>query len=396
MTGRFLPHVLLLAMLTAVTGAAAKETGKAGHAVEQPASSEQHHAPPPPLLADIDRLFELQDSTARGNIAAARAQSGLLRDIGEALKTLDPAQARAIAPAVAAYVLSGGDPAAAERLAADEDLPPEDRRLLEAAAVFMRGDRGLAAKLFAQLDPQWYPARLVGRVSLARALLDKTDARQQYLALAIAAMPGTLVEESALRRSALAYAEVQSAENFWQRLDRYNRRFHGSLYAGNFWEEAMGLLVPWTMKGTPPSLDRLDLMLSSLSAAQRRKIYLALARHATSAGAERIADFAGRRLERLALAGSVEEQLGRLYTAIYALISEDGDQALATLRSLRRDGFAARERALLEAALALGRKIEQPITVAAAADGAPRDVSPLESRGLDLLKDTYALLQEAD
>jgi chemotaxis protein MotC len=349
------------------------------------------------VIGDIDRLFLLQDATAFGVREAAEDQKSLFQDIAKHLHDDGSGQFRLLIHPVAAYVLSGGNPQSAEDLSQRDGIDPQAKHLLEAVALFMRGDRPQAAKLFRNIDPLDLPARLAGRVALAQALLKNGTERQDRFALAIAAMPGTLVEESALRRSAIAYAEAQDARGFWQRLERYNRRYSSSLYAASFWNEATGAIISWPGKATPLNLGRLDLVLAPLPESVRRSLYLELARRAAAAGKRDVTEFAGRRLARLARDGSNEQLRGQLYTHLFHVVASDGDDVLSTLQSLRRDALQDLDRALLDSALALGRQIEQPAE--AAIDGPEMQTDeedPLVSRGATLLSETRKLLKDGD
>lgn len=351
----------------------------------------------PAVVKDIDRLFQLQDATAFGVLQAAEEQKTLLQEIATSLPATDAGAAPLLVHPVAAYVLSGGNPQAAEQLSQREGISPDDKHLLDAVAMFMRGDRAAAAKLFGSMDPLDLPARLTGRVALAQALLKNGVARQDSFALAIASMPGTLVEESALRRSALAYAEAGDERGFWKRLERYNRRFCFSLYAASFWNEAMAAVIGWKNKSAEPGLLQFDRVMAPLPEGRRRSLYLELARHAAAAGRPDVTEFAGRRLARLARDGSDEQQQGQLYTALFHIVSSVGDDALAQLKSVRRAALQEIDLAFLDSALALGQQIERPVEIRPEGlQTQPDEKDPLASRGAALLAETSKLLADGE
>ena len=344
---------------------------------------------------EIDELLLLQDRSAQGDGSAMAAQKALLLSIGQKLKTLPESPSTQIASQIAAYVLSGGDPDVAEKLSTAEGMKYGDRMVLAGSAHFMRGEREAAAGTLPKINATELPSRIAGRVALAQALLGDEQTRQNRLALALSAMPGTLVEESALRRSALAFGEKRDEGAFWRRLDRYSRRFRDSVYADSFWNDALGVIVAWTASGHGPDLLRLDVILSQLPIAQRRRLYLVLARQSAVAGSDSLAGFAGRRLRRLAAQGSSEEQLGSFYSSLYEIVSADGDSALLRLRSFNRASLGSLERALLDAGLALGDEIERPApTITAEADQGEVERSVLETRGSELLSQSNKLLAE--
>jgi chemotaxis protein MotC len=420
---RLIAAALLLALSLPPSGQAEESSGHAPAAETHEAAPEGHEpsaeghkateaeapdeaAPQPApgpspteiaLAQELDALFLLQDATARGRQDAAALQKPLLLRLRDQFNAAPLAEAERLSLLVAAYVLSGGDPATAERMAKEGKLSGMRKRLLEGVALFMRGDRPAAAKLLLPLDTSRLPARLAGRVALAQALLEREpEARQQRLSWAAAAMPGTLVEESALRRSALGYAETAEQKHFWKRLTRYQRRFPDSLYARAFWEEAMDKILAWSSEGKAPQLDRLDLVLAELPVARRRALYLHLARQSAAGAHVPLTEYAARRVVRLAVPGSQEDQLGRLYLALYSIASETGEAARAGLASISPALLTPRERALREAGLAIAGQITRPAEAGGAeASEAVPEQSPLEQRGETLLQQAAKLIAES-
>lgn len=348
------------------------------------------------LANDLDALFLLQDATARGRNDAAALQKQLLVSIGGRFTKIGRADPNMLAPLAAGYVLSGGNPDAVAELTKSAALTPSHRHLLEGVSLFMRGERDEAAKLLRDMDTAGLPARIAGRVALAQSLLEQEfGARQERLSTAIAAMPGTLVEESALRRSALAFAEAGDENRFWRRLKRYQRRFPDSLYAKTFWQDVMFNLVKWSTTGKPPDAARLDLILQDMALSRRREIYLHLARQAAKLNEQKLVGFASRRVHRLAVPGSQEDQTARFYMSLYDVVSEKADSARAELEKIDRNMLLPHEQALLEAALWIAQEVNRP--AAAGSSGIPSgsvERSPLQERAESLLSAADKVLSE--
>jgi chemotaxis protein MotC len=348
----------------------------------------------PRLLRELDALFLLQDATARGRRDAAVLQKPLLLAIGKEIGEDASVEPDRLAPYVAGYVLSGGDPATAATLSKSDSLSPFHRRLLEGVSLFMRGNRQEAAELLKAIDVLRLPVRVAGRVALAQALLEQDPAaRQTGLSIAAALMPGTLVEESAVRRSTLAFAETADEKQFWKRLERYQRRFPDSLYARSFWEEVVSQLANWKSRGEAPDLTRLDLILKDMPASRRRQLYLHLARASSTVDNVAFVEFGASRTKRLALEGSMEDQAARLYLSLYAIASEEGDRSLADLRSINRNLLNAQDRALLDAGLWIAQQIDRPPETGrsgTAEEALPK--TPLEMRAESLLADVDKIL----
>lgn len=349
------------------------------------------------LLHDLDALFLLQDATARGRLDAAALQKPLLRSIGQEILKNGLAEPDRVAPYVAAYVLSGGDPATAVTLAKSENLQPIHRLLLEGVSLFMQGSREDAAKRLGDIDVSRLPARVGGRVALAKALLERNaDGRQADLSVAAALMPGTLVEESALRRSALAFMESAEERSFWKRLERYQRRFPNSLYAKSFWEEIMSGLVTWGAKGRAPDLTRLDEIVGEMPTERRRRLYLLLARKSSRVSNAMMVEFAASRALRLAVEGSEEQHAARLYLSLHAVASERGAEAAAALKAIRRDLLDAQDKALLDAGLWIAQQITSPPAEdQSVAAGEQEEKGPLQMRAEQLLVEADRILAES-
>lgn len=343
---------------------------------------------------EIDRLLLMQDAAARGEVGAASRQKSQLSKIGQIIMTAPKAEYPDLLVDAAIYVLSGGNPSIAERISAIEGLPDLNLKVLRASIFFMRGERKEAGALLSGIDAMRLSRRIVGRVALAQALVSTDSDRQNLLAVAASAMPGTLVEESALRRSTLFFAEARDEQGFWRRLDRYTRRFPSSSFAPAFWGDVMAILADWTKRGPPPNLRRLDYILAMLPLTHRLKIYLELARHSAAKGEPVLTGFAGRRLRRLAAAGSMEDRLGVLYTALYQVVSAEGDSALLKLRGIQPDTLDQRERALLSAALSLGQQIERPPPLPSRSMDDVVEKTAVEVRGQQLLLRSYELISE--
>lgn len=346
------------------------------------------------ITSNLDLLLSVQDSAAAGNHQAAEEQKQILERITKALKTMPEDQLSAFVEQTVAYVLSGGDPGVADRLSRASGLSNEEQTMLRASAAFMDGNSELAKQLFMKIEPVELSARLAGRVALAKALLSKNREQQYYFSVAMASMPGTLIEESSLRRSALAYADARDERNMLKILDRYARRFPSSVYAENFWRDIVVSLTAWAMKDPGPQLEKLDNIIGMLPRGQRQQIYLALARASAAQGLPEPTGFAGRRLYRIAVEGSAESQLGRFYVNLFGIVTPEGDGALSQLRTIRREALGPQERSLLDAAMSLGMQIERPASVMALLSEEPQEESTLLVRGRELLSHSYDVLTE--
>jgi chemotaxis protein MotC len=339
---------------------AAEET----HAETKPGAETAVLAPRPAVLDDIRSLFALQDLVAAGHQNAAPLQKSLLAQInGKINEEILKSQPTLLAPAITGYVLSGGNPRIAEMLAETKGLEPRYRPLLKAAAFYTRGKHDDAESEFAKLGAFPLSPQIEGRVALARAMLaggNEID-KQRFLTIAIAAMPGSLIEESALRRSALAYAEAGNEKAFWRRAERYVRRFPRSLYAREFMHELLTRIATFEAGGKNADLPRLDRLLGTMGIARRRELYLDLARQAALKNLAPLTAFGARRLRRISIPGSSESELASLYDSLFEIASERSEHSLQKLEAIDSGRLPLLERDLLAASIAVARLILDPI-----------------------------------
>ncbi len=349
------------------------------------------------LVEKFDALFRLQDATARGYRSAVTAQKALLVDIGQRLQRGTSIEPSRLVPYIVGYVLSGGDPTTAAIIDESQGLQPADRLLLQGVSLFMQGDRDGASKFLKTIDVKSLPLRISGRVALAQAILENDPAARQFkLSVASGLMPGTLVEESALRRSALSFAETAQPAQLWSRLERYQRRFPNSVYAPAFWEEILEELIRWRTEVITPQLDRLDLVLQELDPSRRRDVYMHLAHISLIGGNMGLVQYGGGRALRLALEGSVEEQTAKLYLLLHSIAFGQVDNVPNGLNAIRRHLLAEDDKALLDAGRWIAQQINRPLS-AGPQLGSSEELKavPLRVRADELLVDIEKVLMES-
>jgi chemotaxis protein MotC len=340
----------------------------------------------------IEKLFLLQDESARGAFDSLPAQKALLIEIGGELAEYPLDDADHLAFHAAAYVLSGGNPDVVDRLSHADGMPATKKKLLEASTTFMRGDRDAARKLLAALELSELPPFLSGRLALARAVTaePQSASQQDDLAFAMASMPGTLVEESALRRSALAYAEARNENFFFQRLARYSRRFPSSIYADSFWSDVTRLLATWDLKDPELSFSSFSAVMLTADETRRKKNYLELARMAAISGKRVLMERAAEELQKLADPGSTEESISSLYKNLYVVATTQDTNALKAIDAIPEDALDLTERSLRDAARNLGRSLLKPLKP-------PGDIGHMEpSETTPLMERANTLLTESD
>lgn len=246
--------------------------------------------------------------------------------------------------AIIIYFLCGG---AAQNIGKLADVHPTDSRLemaLRASLLYAEGKEGGAPKDILQIDPRYFPQMLTGHLALvqAGALIGKDNARAiALLDLARLVMPGSLVEEAALRREISVLNPVTEVDKLALLSSRYVSLYLKSPYAKNFWEAFQHVTIE-----TPGFGSRFQKFLSILDKASpemRANVNLELAREALMAGKF---DGAQEAIERAAI-GVDGEALRRvnMYKVVLAALKEN--QSVEALKKIDPASMKKGDAALL-------------------------------------------------
>lgn len=345
-----------------------------------PAAAAEPNAP----FELVRTLQALQDQIAQGSIAAHSAQRTLLSHI-DAHFLAAPAevwQAERNARAAIVYVLSGGQPATVKRLLELQPPPKVDERLLRGALAYVEGREVEARRLLADVDARTLPPALGGQISLAQSALIVRESPAKALAhldFARLLMPGTLVEEAALRREVFVVSQLGDTKRFEALSAQYLRRFRHSIYAGNFRQRFAVTLAQIDFVNDPAQFPRLGKMLAPLEPDSQRDVYLLLARTAVNEGKTNAAVLAAEKARELSAPGSLGEVQARLYMAAASVVTVKGfDKGVAELKKIDRSSLAPEDVTLLEAALSVAKTIRDwtpPTPASKAAAGVPATVA---------------------
>ncbi len=215
-------------------------------------------------------LQALQDQVAHGSAAAQAAQAKMLAHVADAFAAADPAVWREPrnAGAAALYLFSAGRAAAVRAvLERHPAFTPEGDRLVKGALAYAEGQDDIARTLLGGLDPRAMPASLGGHLALVMATLlaDKDPARADaMLDAARLLVPGTLVEEAALRRQIFLLADAATLDKFTALSRQYIRRFRSSVFAANFKGRLTSFAVKLAVAGDVAQLAKLDPVFAEL------------------------------------------------------------------------------------------------------------------------------------
>lgn len=356
------------ACASAVAGEApAAADAKAG--VAKPAGEAGPARPGAPAglqpYAAVRALQALQDQVARGSATAQAAVPKALARAADSFAEADPAVWKdgRNASALALYLFSAGRPSAVRPIADGAALTPEGDRLVHGALAYAEGQDEVARVLLGKLDPRAMPPSLGGHLALVLATLfaDKDPPRAAaMLDAARLLVPGTLVEEAALRRQIFLLADPASLDRFTTLSRQYLHRFRGSVFASNFKSRLLSFAVRIATSTDVARLAKLDAIFAELPAAERRNLYLTLARDALVSGRPDCARFAAARAAELG-PEPAEAERARLYAAAAAAATDTAPAAGATLAALDGVGLSARDAEIRDAALAVAHSVVGPL-----------------------------------
>jgi chemotaxis protein MotC len=364
-------------------GGAAILAVTSGTALAQPVS------PPAREPYQLVRTLQLlQDQIAGGSVEAHGAQVSLLAHIADAFLAADAQawQDRRNARAAVVFLLSGGHPQVIRTLLDRRRLAVDDR-LVTGALAYVEGREGDAAELLRDVDARALPASLGGQVSLVKsALVVRQDAKAATVHLddARLLMPGTLVEEAALRREIFVAGQADDFERFEALATRYMRRYPRSVYAGNFRQRFALALMRFGFAQEERYFPRLAAMLDNLDADSRRTLYLLVSRTAVLRGKSGMARLAAEQAAVLSGPGSREYERARLYGAAARVVTDGYEAGLSDLRAVDRQKLSPRDVEVLDAALALAGHLRKPVGDAKADGPVPPPVpAQLDVRSAD-------------
>ncbi len=341
---------------------------------------------PPQLTAQIRALTLQFDKIAnRGSaspagLGEAREKYGdLLREA--AASGLDSQELREHAEI---FVLSGGNVSMLAPLG--ENLTPKtkEKKLFDGVMAYGKGDTAKAESILLSLDATTFDAMRGGHLSLAQALLASRTSPERafdYFEQARLLLPGTLVEEAALRQVAVLAARTSNNEKLAHAAISYLIRFRRSAYVAGFETQLAVHIVRL------PGGDGL-VVLQELLAAHPKGwgrclpcFLAAIAQQAVILGKVELANAAAQAAMPLVAEGTPEKQRLLLYAGAALIVTEDYARGEETLHSVRKTDLDQKDKELLAASLSLAAKLRAiPVLLSRARLNASASDSPKHDR----------------
>lgn len=313
-----------------------------------------------PLYKMLRSLEFIQDSVVAGDSSAGEMQRFMLATIDERLRNADKAvfdDERNVNAALI-YTMSGGNPATLEYLMSRDVNGNFDNRVADVLRKYLNGKGLLVVNTLADIAREYrdkpigpYLALVAGNVMSgknAKAALTLYD-------WARLTAPGTIVEESALRRSLALCADAGMVPSGLEYARRYTRRFLHSPYASQFADLFVQLVVD---HNTDVKQQDIVDILSFMDPAKQREIYLRMARRAAIAGKSDLATLAAGRAQAISNnGGDAFGALAGFYGGVAAVSTPGLESAVTNLDQMPAGELNERDRALRDAAKAVAQEI---------------------------------------
>jgi len=331
----------------------------------------------------VRELQRYQDDAALKGTRARKEQSERIAKVATQLTQFGPkswTDPRNVRAAVI-YVLSGGDPRILRNLTASGTEFGIDQHLIKGALAYSERRDAEAAEEFAGIDVESLDRTVGGHVALVRALLIIKDDQAKAANLLDSARviaPGTIVEESALRRQTILIAKMGQLDRFDALSAQYLRRFGSSIFVGTFARQFAQEIVANKYADDEKRLAKLDAALRQLPDVPRMEASLAIAEEAITVANVELVRFAGRIAAIDPKQYPQEATRMRLFEAAALIVTENFDEASRALWSIDRSKLSAHEEALLDAALDVAKDISRAPSLAQAAATAETTGKPAE------------------
>lgn len=309
-----------------------------------------------PMPFDIIRTIQfLQDQVARGNGRAIQVQAMLLRRFGPVFVEADPkvwSDGRNLRAAVL-FVLSGGPPAVLRHLMDTGVVEERHQPLVKGALAYVENRLSEAEELLTRVDYTDMEPGLEAHLNLVLGQVKQLTKKKEavaHLDRARLLAPGGLIEEAALRMEMLIVDGLGDHVTADRLARQYFDRFSRSSYSANF--EARFAAV-YASRGKMDAAGARATMLDvteRLPAANRRTIYLAVARRTLIEGNLAFAALVAESALETDGISDAERQRAKLYV-LAATIGASGTPDPATsLAAIDRAELRPEDTVLLDAA----------------------------------------------
>ncbi len=310
----------------------------------------------------VRSIQALQDQIVRGNAGARAKLPALIELISERLMAVDqevwrdPRNARA----VVIYTLSGGQARVIRKVIETGHSSEPELTLMRGALAYVEGHEAEAQKLLSGIDAKALSPAAAGHIAMIQsALVAKEDPGKamRLLDQARVLAPGTLVEETALRRELVLADEIDDIDKFTFLSSEYIWRFPGSAYFESFRQRFMSSVVHFGLTIKPAQYAALEELSGQIDSAGQLGLYLQIAQRGIIEGKPGVVRFAASKAVRLSVDGSVERARSKLYESAALILTDQFEKGVSELDSVDASRLPKQDSELKEAVTSLAKMI---------------------------------------
>lgn len=319
-----------------------------------------------PIYKLVRSLEDVQDKIVSGDLTAVDMQRFMIGMIDRRLRTASPDEFNDLRNVDAAmiYAMSGGNPATLDTLVSHDARGNFDTRLTNALLMYLGGKGGSATKTLDEIVPEYKSTTIGPYLALVAAnviMQKKPDLALKYFDWARLSLPGTIVEEAALRRSLIITVKQNNVETSIRLARLYLSRFPKSPYAAQVAEQVVTLVdAHYQQIGN----DRISETLAWLDAPRQQELYLRLARKAAVTGRFEFAHWTAGKA--LALSDGKDDnpaKLAQLYLNLSSLPTADIAEVKGAFAKLPDEILGPDERRLRDAGAFVLSEVERQPTL---------------------------------
>jgi chemotaxis protein MotC len=343
--------------------------GDAGHAPAAAAAPAYLLSAPPARrdgdLADLVRdLNAVQNRVVMGDPAARAASLKRFEIVERAVQELpiEEWKLQNNVRAAATYLLCGGSARTLHKLFAAQTFAGDDAVLIGASLAYAEGRRQDAQRQFATLDPRQFPETLGGHIALVLGGLhlgeDNERARKMF-DLARLLVPGSIVEEAALRRQISIVDAGAEPEKATLLLRRYVSRYLKSPYARNFWDDLAATIFRVSAQLPPEKFALLQDLFAAAPPPRNFDLHLGLTRVALLAGTMERARVYLDKAAPLADSPTARSRVD-LYEGAYRAMLGDFAEGLAAMSKIDSNTLPPNDQQFLRIVAATVMRLQMP------------------------------------
>ncbi len=312
----------------------------------------------------IRTLQHAQDQIAGGSQVAYDVQRKLLDHIGtKFIKFPDHVWAdEKNSEAAAVFALAGGDPQVGKWLLNNRALAEEYKDILKGAVAFASREYPVAAEVLAPFEPLKYPGHLGGSLALVKAMLvakEDPKAAARLFAISRLLVPGTLIDEAALRRSLVLFKTKEDLPQLVTTSSIYYRQFGQSVFGPVFDENLATTLVKFDDDALQEYQEKLSEVVKLTPGNRQKKIYLMFAKKAVINGRMAFARFISSNAAKVDPSDSQTVTRANLYKAAADLVSDAPEKGLTALDNIDTKILSDDDKQIMKKASKVGNAIAQ-------------------------------------